>query len=162
MKLLVKKILFGIAVVLGVVATLIFKTPLHSQTDLISLIDINGAGQQWPVNKISDKFSSVINIVVESDDEKVALQSANKIINLLNTEDFNNLKVQYNNFSLKSVTKDLIPYKSGLLSAQDKEFLQQNQSRKIADNAIKKVSQSMMPLIVPLREDPFLLLSNLV
>lgn len=160
MKLLVKKILFGIAVVLGVVATLIFKTPLHSQTDLISLIDINDAGQQWPVNKISDKFSSVINIVVESRDEKVALQSANKIINLLNTEDFNDLKVQSNNFSLKSVTKDLIPYKSGLLSAQDKEFLQQNQSRKIADNAIKQVSQSMMPLIVPLREDPFLLLSN--
>lgn len=160
MKSFVKKILFCVVVVFGVIATLIFKTPLHSQTDLMSLIDINSTEQQWPIDKISNKFSSVINIIVESNDEKTARQNANKIINSLNTEQFNSLKVQFNNFSLKSVTKDLVPYKNGLLSSQDKEFLQHKQSRKIADNAIKQVSQSMMPLIVPLREDPFLLLSN--
>ena len=160
MKSLVKKILFCAVVVFGVIATLVFKTPLHSQTDLMSLIDINGTEQQWPTDKISNKFSSVINIIVESADERIALQNANKIVNLLNSEHFNSLKVQSSNFSLKSVTKDLIPYKNGLLSNQDKEFLQHNQSRKIADNAIKQISQSMMPPIVPLREDPFLLLSN--
>ena len=160
MKLFVKKILFCAFILVGITVALLLRAPLHIQTDLMSLIETNTNQQQWPIDKISGKFSSVINIVTESQNEKIALQSANKIVNLLNTNDFNNLHVQSNNFSLKNITKDFLPYKNGLLSAQDKELLQQNKFKKIADNAIKQVSESMMPPIVPLREDSFLLLSS--
>lgn len=160
MKLLVKKFLFCCAIICGIIATIVFKAPLHIQTDLMSLIEANADHQQWPVNQISGKFSSVINIVVESEDEKTAFRKATQIVHLLNTEQFDSLNVQANNFSLKSFTKDLIPYKNGLLSTQDKMLLQQKQSKQIADNAIKQVTESMMPPVVPLREDPFLLLSN--
>ena len=76
---------------------LMFRMPLQTQTDLMSLISINET-DQWPTNKISDKISSVVNIVTVSNDEKTALQSANEIVSLLNTEKFNALTVQSNNF----------------------------------------------------------------
>ena len=138
---------------------LMFRIPLQTQTDLMSLISINET-DQWPTNKISDKISSVVNIVTVSNDEKTALQSANEIVSLLNTEKFNALTVQSNNFSLKSITKDLIPYKHGLLSARHQELLQQKKYKQIANDAIKQISESMMPPLVSLRDDPFLLLSD--
>ena len=160
MKSIVKKVLFCLAVIVGIVMTVLLRQPLHAQTDLMSLVNTDETEQQWPVNKISDKFSSVMNIVVESNYEKIALNSANQIVDLLNTEKFSALNIQSNNFSLKDVTQCLIPYKNGLLSAHHKEILQQNQSRQIANDAIKQVSQSMMPQMIPLRDDPFLLLSD--
>ena len=160
MKSIVKKVLFCLTIIVGIIATICFCTPLHTQTDLMSLVDTNAVEQQWPINKISDKFSSVINIVTESNDENVALNGANQVVQLLNSEQFNTLNVQSNNFSLKSVTRDLIPYKNGLLSAHHREMLQQKQSKQIANDAIKQFSQSMMPPLVPMREDPFLLLSD--
>jgi len=160
MKLIVKKFLFCLTIVVGIIVAICFRTPLHTQTDLMSLVDTNNIEQQWPINKISDKFSSVINIVTESGDEHIALNGANDIVKLLNGEQFNALTVQSNNFSLKSVTRDLIPYKNGLLSVHHREMLQQNQSKQIANDAIKQFSQSMMPPLVPMRDDPFLLLSD--
>lgn len=159
MKLFVKKILFCLVIFVGIIATLVYKTPLQPRTDLMSLINTNDS-QHWPTAKISDKFSSVINVVTESDDEKTAFQSANQIVKLLNSNEFNALNVQSNNFSLKDSTKDLIPYKNGLLSTKHQELLQQNKSKQIADDAIKQISESMMPPLVPIREDPFLLLSD--
>ena len=161
MKSLVKRFLFCLILVLGVVATLVFRMPLHTQSDLMSLVQSN-TEQQWPINKISDKFSSVVNIVVESTDEKAAIKSANTIIQTLNSDNFDTLTVQSSNFSLKSVTKDLIPYKNTLLSARHKSLLQQNESKHIANAAIKHIEESMMPPLVPINEDPFMLLSDYI
>ena len=160
MKSLVKKCLFCLFIVVGIVIVSVFKTPLHTQTDLLSLINTADSQQQIPINKISDKFSSVINIVTESKDKKIAQKAAQQIITLLNTEKFDSLYVQPNDFSLKSITKDFVPYKNGLLSANHRETLQQNKFKQIANDAIKQISESMLPPIVPLREDPFLLLSD--
>ncbi len=160
MKSLVKKLLFCFAIIAGIVAVVMFKTPLHIQTDLMSLVNTTENAQQWPTDKISDKFSSVINIVVESGDEKIALKNANQIVNQLNSEQFNTLTVQSNNFSLKGITKDLIPFKNGLLSESKRELLRQNNSRQIANDAVKQISESMMPPLVSLSDDPFLLLSD--
>ena len=114
---------------------LIFRAPLQTQTDLMSLIAINETNQ-WPTNKISDKFSSVVNIVTVSSDEKTALQSANEIVSLLNTEKFNALTVQSNNFSLKSITKDLIPYKiePGYININDYNLTIQTDKIKQVEN----------------------------
>ena len=160
MKSFVKKILFCFVIIAGIIATAVFKTPIHIQTDLMSLVNTNENSQQWPTDKISDKFSSVINIVIESRDEKIALKNANQIINQLNSEQFNTLTVQLNNFSLKNTTKDLIPFKNGLVSETRRELLQQNKTKQIANEAIKQISESMMPPLISLREDPFLLLSD--
>ena len=159
MKSIVKKFLFGLVIVIGIISMLAFRMPLHTQTDLMSLVETS-ENDQWPTNKISDKFSSVINIVVESDNEKTAFGKANQIINLLNTDNFSALNVQSNNFSLKNATKDLIPYKNGLLSEKHRELLLQNKSRQIADDTVKQISESMMPPLVPIKQDPFLLLSD--
>ena len=159
MKSIVKKFLFGLVIVIGIISILAFRMPLHTQTDLMSLVETS-ENDQWSTNKISDKFSSVINIVVESDNEKTAFGKANQIINLLNTDNFSALNVQSNNFSLKNATKDLIPYKNGLLSEKHRELLLQNKSRQIADDTVKQISESMMPPLVPIKQDPFLLLSD--
>lgn len=162
MKLFVKRILFCAIIIIGIIAALILRIPFNTQTDLMSLVTTNNVSQQWPIDKISNNFSSVINIVTESENEQIAQQSAHKIVKLLNTEQFNTLNVQSDKFSLKELTNDLIPYKNGLLSAQDKEILKQNKFKQIADTAIKQISESLMPPLVSLRDDPFMLLSNYI
>jgi predicted exporter len=160
MKLLVKRLLFCFIILTGLITTFVLRNPLHTQTDLMSLIKNDNVAEQWSTNKISDKISSVLNIVIESTDEKVARNNANEIIKTLNTDTFNTLSVQSGNFSLKGVTKDLIPYKNSLLSAQFRNLLQENKSKQIADIAIKQISESMMPPLIPIHDDPFLLLSD--
>lgn len=162
MKSVVKKFLFCLTIVVGIVATFLLCKPLRTNTDLMSLVNITETENQWPTNKISDKFSSVINIVTESKDEKLALKSAHKINEIVSQKQFDTLNVQSVNFSLKEITKDLIPYKNGLLSEKHHDFLQQNKSKQIANDAIKQFSESMMPPIIPLREDPFLLLTDYI
>lgn len=162
MKSAVKKFLFCLTIVVGIVATFLLCSPLRTNTDLMSLVNITETENQWPTNKISDKFSSVINIVTESKDEKLALKSAHKINEIVSQKQFDTLNVQSVNFSLKEITKDLIPYKNGLLSEKHRDFLQQNKSKQIANDAIKQFSESMMPPIIPLREDPFLLLTDYI
>ena len=161
MKLLVKRFLFCLIIISGVLATLIFKTPLHTESNLMSLL-ANNSEQQWPIDKISNKFSSVINIVIESNDDKSATKSANNIIQMLNSDAFDTLNVQSGKFSLKSIINDFVPYKNNLLSAQHKNLLQQKESKQIANSAIKHISESMMPPIVSLSQDPFMLLSDYV
>ena len=60
MKSLVKKILFCFAVIACLVTVAVFRTPLHIQTDLMSLVNTSGNAQQWATDRISNKFSSVI------------------------------------------------------------------------------------------------------
>ncbi len=161
MKLLVKRFLFCLIIISGVLATLIFKTPLHTESNLMSLL-ANNSEQQWPIDKISNKFSSVINIVIESNDDKSATKSANNIIQMLNSDAFDTLNVQSGKFSLKSIISDFVPYKNNLLSVQHKNLLQQKEYKQIANSAIKYISESMMPPIVSLSQDPFMLLSDYV
>ncbi len=161
MKLLVKRFLFCLVIIIGVITTLVFKTPLHTQSNLMSLITYTNE-QQWPVDKISGKFSSVLNIVVESRDEKIATRTANSIIKTLNTDTFDTLTIQSNNFSIKNIAKDLVLYKNNLLSTQNKTLLQHNESRKIANAAIKYVEESMIPPLVSISDDPFMLLSDYI
>ena len=160
MKLLAKRFLFCLTIIVGVIATLVLKTPFHIKTDLMSLTQDKTLEQQWPTNKISEKFSSVINVIIESKDEKIAIQNTNKIIKTLNSEIFDTLNVQSNNFSLKSLISAFLPYKNNLLSEKYQTLLQQNESRLIADNTIKQISESMIPPLVSVRDDPFMLLSD--
>ncbi len=162
MKLLVKRILFCAITAIGLIATLVFKTPFHVQSDLMSLMNTDNVEQQWPVNEISNKFSSVANIIIESKNENAATNTANQIIRDINNPEFNTLHVQSNNFSIKSFTRDLIPFKNGLISANNKTLLQNKNTRQIADNQIKQISESMMPPLIPLRDDPFGLLSDYI
>ncbi len=161
MKLFVKRILFGLIIGICILGTVLFRTPLHTETNLMSLITDN-TSNNWPVEQISNKFSSVVNIVIESKDEKIAKNTANKIVKELNSKAFNYLNAQSNNFSLKTLTKDFTTHSGYLLSYADKQLLINNKTRQIANNAIKQISESMIPPLVSIKDDPFLLLSNFI
>lgn len=159
MKLLVKRIIFCLIIGFGLLGILLFRTPFHTETNLMSLINDNTANA-WPVEKISEQFSSVINIIVESKDEKIAKKTAKDIINELKF--FDALTVQSNNFSIKELVKDFAAHKNYLLNDSDRQLLANGQFRKIADNAIKQISESMMPSLVSVSDDPFLTLSKFI
>lgn len=160
MKLFVKRFLFCFAFVVAIISIAIFKPDWHIQSDLMSLMNSESLTNEWPINKISNQISSIANIIVESDNEQEAINTSNKIAQDL--AKFDTLHVQTNNFSIKSLSRDLIPYKNGLISKSDKQLLQSGKFRELTDNTIKRNTQSMMPNIVPLRDDPFGLLSDYI
>ena len=161
MKLFVKKIIFCSIIAIGILVVLLFRMPVHTETNLMSLMN-DKTRHGWPVLEISDKFSSVMNIVVESSNEKIAKKTARDIVKELNTEQFNYLNAQSNNFSLKELTNDFISHQNYIVGDSDKKLLQNGEFRQVANKAIKQISESMMPSLVSIKDDPFLLLSNFI
>ena len=160
MKLNVKKFIFGIVCVCAFLAVCIWRTPLSIQTNLNSLIEINHAG--WPVAELTNKFSDVVNIVIESENLHTAKQTANEITRILDTDEFNNLSVITTDFSVSDAIAQLRVHKNSFLSSNYRELLKNGEFGKVTDNAVGIVSGSMVPSVLSLTDDPFLLATNYV
>lgn len=161
MKLYVKRIIFIAILCLGALVVTLFRWPLHFQTDLNSLVNL-GTDAEWPVKEITNKFSSVINIVVQSNDKFSGELVTYKIRDIINSDKFNRLEIMSTDLSMHSVISELGKYRNGLLSINDRQLLQRQDFDKIIDNAVSRVENSMMPNMLPLSQDPFLLFTDYI
>ena len=160
MKLNVKKFIFGIACLFTFLAVCIWRTPLSIQTNLNSLIEINHA--DWPIAKLTNKFSDVVNIVIESENLHTAKQTANEITRILGANEFDNLSMITTDFSVSDAIDQLRVHRNSFLSLKYRELLKNGEFGRITNNAVGIVSGSMAPSVLSLTDDPFLLATNYV
>lgn len=159
MKLRVKRIIFVVAVCVAAMVCAIVRWPMHFQTDLTSLLNI-GVEENWPLQNITDKFSSVVNIVVKSADRIDGEVVAQKIRGAVTSGDFPELNVWVNDLSPRVVVSTVGKYHNAIISANDRELLHSGQFTDLTQNAVQKIETSMMPNLMPLSQDPFLLFTN--
>ena len=161
MKLRVKRIIFMALICLGVLGVALFRWPMRFQTDLNSLINLDSK-TGWPIQDITNKFSSVINIVVQSEDKFPGEKVAHKIRNIVNSDEFPEMEIMTQNFSAHSIISTLGKYRNVMLCAADRRLLQEHKFDTIVNNARTRVESAMMSNILPLSQDPFLLFTNYV
>ena len=161
MKLRVKRIIFMALICLGVLGVALFRWPMRFQTDLNSLINLDSK-TGWPIQDITNKFSSVINIVVQSEDKFSGEKVAHKIRNIVNSDEFPEMEIMTQNLSVHSIISTLGKYRNVMLCAADRRLLQEHKFDTITNNARTRVESAMMSNILPLSQDPFLLFTNYV
>ena len=160
MKLSVKKILFWFVFLCAGVCLLMWRMPMTIQTNLNSLI--NFENQDWPVNELTGKFSDVVNIVIESENITIAKDNASEIMDMLASGDFNNLSVINTNFSLSSITDNLSKHRNSFLGHNFRNLLKQGDFNTIVDNAVANITSFVLPTVLPLKDDPFLLTTDYI
>ncbi len=159
MKLRVKRAIFvGVICVAAMICAMV-RWPMHFQTDLTSLLNI-GADENWPIQNITDKFSSVVNIVVKSANRMDGEIVAQKIHDAIVSEDFPELNLWVNDLSPRAVVSVVGKYHNGMIGVNDRKLLQSGQFADLTQNALQKIETSMMPNLLPLSQDPFLLFTN--
>ena len=160
MKLNVKKFIFGIVCLGALLILCVWRTPLSLQTNLNSLIETTDT--DWPVAELTNKFSDVVNIVIQSENFNIAKRTANEIKDILTTDEFKNISVITTDLSISDTINQLNIHRNSFLSSKYREILQHGEFAKITDNAISIVSVSMMPNVLNLKDDPFLLATNYI
>ena len=158
MKLNVKKILFVGLYLFALLSVLIWRTPLSMQTNLDSLAKISNT--DWPTDKLTNKFSNVVNIVIKSNNLNDAENVANSIKADLYSQKFKNLVIINTDFSLSNATEKLQTHKNSFLGTEYRNLLRNGEYSQITDNAVSTVFSSMAPNILSLNTDPFLLSTN--
>ena len=157
MKLRVKRIIFvTIICVLGIIALC---SPIRFQTDLTSLLNL-GNVDGWPIQYITDRFSSGINIVVQSKDRLNGEIAVHNIRELVNSDGFSEFDVITNDLSVGEFKSSFGKYHNVMIGANDRRLLKSGQFSDITKNAGVKIESSISPNILPLSDDPFLLFTN--
>ena len=158
MKLNVKKCIFICVYLIAALVLCLWRAPLSMQTNLNSLTEINNP--DWPINELTNKFSNVVNIVIQSESLVSAQQTANAITDILSTDEFKGLSIINTNVSVTDTINKLSEHKNSFLSTEYREILKNGDFSTITDKAVATVSSSMAPTILPLSQDPFLLTTN--
>jgi len=158
MKLNVKKFIFICVYLVAALVLCLWRAPLSMQTSLNSLTEINNP--DWPINELTNKFSNVTNIVIQSEDLNSVKQTATAITDTLSTDDFRDLSIINTNVSVTDTINKLSEHQNSFLSAEYRKILQKGDFQTITDRAVATVSGSMAPTILPLTQDPFLLTTN--
>ncbi len=160
MKLRVKRIIFVAVMCVGALCAGLLRWPIHFQTDLTSLLNIeNDAG--WPIQSITDTFSSVVNVVVQASDRMDGEIAAHKIRDAV-TADFPDASILVNNFSPRDFISTIGKYHNAMIGATDRKLLQEHRFADITNNARVHVETSVSPNMLPLSQDPFLLFTTYV
>ena len=160
MKLNVKKILFGIIYLCAIFVLCFWRTPLSIQTNLQSLIELQNT--DWPINDLTNKFSNVVNIIIESKDFNSAKSVAYEIKDILSTDEFNNLSMITTDVSVADTINLLKQHRNSFIGSQYREMLNGGKFSAITDTAVNTISGSMAPNILSLQDDPFLLATNYI
>ena len=157
MKLNVKQILFGIIIIIFGLITFIPRHTFHITTDLTSLIRTTEY-TTWPTTQLTDRFSSVTNIIIQSESKNTAIHTARAFLSDLHAHGVQT--PQNSTFSIREIAQELTAHRGNLLGDDYRDLLQARTPDKITESAITEITQSLRPTLVPLSDDPFLLLTN--
>ena len=163
MKLNAKKTYFVVLLFLLSIFVLWIRFPLKIETSLNSLMSMSNME-----NKIDDvllnKYSSILNIVVESENFDLGKDEVNRIsLELLhNGFDDKNVKYKLQNLSLDEVAGFFKKYNNLFLTVEDRKLIANSEYDKIKGNIESKLLYSWKPLLVDLEYDNFLLLNNYI
>lgn len=159
MKSLVKRIIFIGLILIGALCVMLMRTPLHLQTDLTSMLNIANS-DDWPITDITNKYSNIVNVLIETPDQMGGEIAANQVRNI--TNEFSGLEIMTTGISPREFVNELGAYKNFMLSSQYRELLLNKNYAAVLDNVKNRVESSVAPNMLPLSHDPFMLVTDYV
>lgn len=144
--------IFRIIFLAAIILLVVFFRPVKTETNLLKAV----FGQEENVLvDLSNKFSSRINVLVESDDAELAEKTADEFI-----KSVKNFKVISTNPA--QILKKYDKYQNNLLSSNTYNLLKQKEYSKVAGNSLQMLYNPVMTPLASLENDPFLLLTDYI
>ena len=161
MKLNAKRFLFLGVFFLLAGLTAFFRFPFCLQSSLNDLFSVQIDGTALP-KEITDKYANVLNVVVEGDSFEETQQKADDFAKNISDAGIKNITYHFQNDILNQSIDYLKDHQNSFLSDKTRQLLKANQSNLVRQNATEQIQSSWIPLIVPLKQDAFLLLSDYI
>jgi len=159
MRLNVKQTAFIVAMLAVMAAAVYLRYPFKIITSLSDLLPSDGDG--FPV-AIVNKYSGGVNAVVKAQTFAKAKTAADTLYAKLMEEGFRDLIYGNKSFSLSEIISFMARHKNSYLGKRMRSLIADGKKKEVVDYAADKITASWMPPVVPIADDPFLLLSDYV
>lgn len=141
--------------VLVTLGMLLLFRPAHTQTNILKAVF--SSSEDNILVDLSSKFSSKINVIVESDSPEKSEEIAKTIFSKLDKS------VMYtSDMNISEILDDYEKYHNNLLSAQSRRLLINKQYDTVEEKGLEALYNPIMPPIGSIENDPFLLLTDFV
>ena len=138
-----------------VLGGLVLCQPSHTETNILKAIF--SANEDSLLVDLSTRFSSKINVIVESDDYDEAETIAKTFYAKLDKT-----KMHSSNINATGIIEDYEKYQNNLLSNKTRKLLINKDYDAVIANAYESLYNPVMPPIGSIEQDPFLLLTDFV
>ena len=138
-----------------VLGGLVLCQPSHTETNILKAIF--SANEDSLLVDLSTRFSSKINVIVESDDYDEAETIAKTFYAKLDKT-----KMHSSNINATGIIEDYEKYQNNLLSNKTRKLLANKDYDAVIANAYESLYNPVMPPIGSIEQDPFLLLTDFV
>ena len=138
-----------------VLGGLVLCQPSHTETNILKAIF--SANEDNLLVDLSTRFSSKINVIVESDDYDEAETIAKTFYAKLDKT-----KMHSSNINATGIIEDYEKYQNNLLSNKTRKLLINKDYDAVIANAYESLYNPVMPPIGTIEQDPFLLLTDFV
>lgn len=160
MKSSVIRIFFCITFLLVSLFLVFLKWPISLKTSISDILPLSESGKKIP-SEIIDKYSSVINIIVEDESFSDLENKTKSLKNELSK--INNISINYTGNNLINVAKAYFnQYKGNFLSQKDRKDILSNKTKNVFERSVDEISTAITPTFLKLNEDPFLLITRYV
>ena len=132
----------------------VFTHPIKTETNLLRAVFSNSTADELVV-KLSGRYSSKINVLIESENPDNVSETEEKFYNLI---DKNSFKIQDFNFS--KILETYKKYNQNLLSAPTYKLLSNKNFDKVEEQAYARLYDPFGIMLIPINEDPFLLFTD--
>ena len=130
--------------------------PAHIETNILRAFFSDSQKDELLIN-LSSKYSSNINILLESENSESLTNKKENIIKKIDTTKF---KLQ--NTDINKTLEFYKKYKNNLLSYNDYKLLKSNEYNKITEQAIGNILDPFGITLLPIEEDPFSLYTHYI
>ncbi len=161
MKLNAKSILFIGTLLLLFGVTFLSKGVPSLQTSLNDLFSVKVNNTILP-KEIVNKYSNNLSIIIEASSFELAKEKADILHTRLLEFGINDIIYSAPKNMLEQGSEYLKKYKNSFLDTDTYKLLLQNKTTDVRQQTVQDIQTSWMPTILPLREDPFLLLTHYV
>ena len=138
-----------------VLGGLVLCQPSHTETNILKAIF--STNEDNLLVDLSTRFSSKINVIVESDDYDEAETIARTFYAKLDK-----IKMHSSNINATEIIEDYEKYQNNLLSNKTRKLLTNKDYDAVIANAYESLYNPVMPPIGSIEQDPFLLLTDFV
>ncbi len=138
-----------------VLGSLVLCQPSHTETNILKAIF--SANEDSLLVDLSTRFSSKINVIVESNDYDEAETIAKTFYAKLDKT-----KMHSSNINATGIIEDYEKYQNNLLSNKTRKLLTNKDYDAVIANAYESLYNPVMPPIGSIEQDPFLLLTDFV
>ena len=134
-----------------IVGLIVWFHPAKTETNLLKAVYSNSYSDELVV-MLSSRYSSNINVLVESSSAETSSKTADEFLNKIDKQSFN-----VKNFDFSKVLSTYKKYNNNLLSPSTAQKLEEKKYNEVTADAYNKLLDPFGVMLLPLNEDPFML-----